>query len=105
MQPAQPPLRPRPNPGPVDVVPELPSVRPRPVRPRPTPRPASPVATRDEPIRAPGLAAALRRHPRRVQLGYAAAVAGGLALFVAGALASPAPRAHLAEAPVHPAPV
>jgi membrane-bound lytic murein transglycosylase B len=102
MQPAQPPIRPRPNPGPIDAVPELPSMRPL-----PRPRPASPaVVTAEpapEPIRLPGLLAALRRHPRSVRAGYAAAVATGVAVFVVAAQASPAARAHLANRPVRPA--
>jgi membrane-bound lytic murein transglycosylase B len=51
------------------------------------------------------LAAALRRHPRRVQGGYAATVAGGIALFVVAALSSPVAGANLAEHSARPAPV
>ena len=106
MQPAQPPMRPRPNPGPLDAVPVLPSARPQPhPQPQPRPKPSSTAYEPAEPIRVPGLAAALRRHPRRVQAGYAAAVASGVAVFVVAAAASPAARAHLAHQPVRPAAV
>jgi transglycosylase-like protein with SLT domain len=44
----------------------------------------------DEPIRAPGLAALLRRHPRRVRQAAAGAIAAGVALFVIASLVLPA---------------
>jgi hypothetical protein len=43
----------------------------------------------DEPIRAPGLAALLRRHPHRVRQAAAGAIAAGLALFVIASLVLP----------------
>jgi membrane-bound lytic murein transglycosylase B len=50
-----------------------------------------------EPVHVPGLAAAFRRHPRRVQVASAAVVAGGVAVFVTAALASPVVAGHLAK--------
>jgi membrane-bound lytic murein transglycosylase B len=56
----------------------------------------------DEPIRAPGLAALVRRHPKVVRHGAAGAIVAGIALFVVASVAGAAgarPRPEAASSP------
>jgi hypothetical protein len=98
------PARPTPGPRPAPrAQPSLPAARPAPYR---------RLDEADvEPIRAPGIAALLRRHPNTVRRGAVGAIASGAVLFVAasllttGAGAAPAPhrasRPHVEAQPAH----
>jgi membrane-bound lytic murein transglycosylase B len=85
-----PPRRPRPGPG---SRPAAPSAAPAPdappVLPSSAPSHRGVVVLADETIRVPGLAAYFRRHPRLVQRGGVAAVAGGILLFVVAGATTP----------------
>src|SRR5919197_284429 len=66
-------------------------------RPRPTARTAVPAPDATvEPIRAPGLAALLRRHPRLGQHSSLVAIAGGVVLFIVASVTTPQAVANVA---------